>query len=141
MGAFAVPWELLGEPWGVLWGVFAAPWRPFRNHLVTRCWHFLAPPLRCTGVEFESFWEFLGDVSLHAFGAPLDLLGDACGSFAISLGRLASSWPPFGRPLAPLWAHFAPCLLFATTWTHLASFLMPLGCNLGPKGAPFHVAG
>ena len=72
---------------------------------------------------------------MGAFGAPLDLLGDPWGSFAISLGRVGSSWPTLGRPLAPLWAHFAdPCPLLATIWCTLASFLMPLGSHMGLKG-------
>ena len=73
---------------------------------------FLGPQSAAQASNLRVFWSSWG-VSLEGLGVPLDLLGDPWGSFAISLGRLGNSWPPLGRPLAPLRAHFAdPCPLF-----------------------------
>ena len=75
---------------------------------------------------------------LGAFGAPLDLLGDPGGSFAISLERLGSSGPTLGRPLAPRWPHFAdPWLLLATTWVHFGIIFDAFGLQFGSERGTF----
>ena len=114
LGVFGMPWELLGDPWGVLRGVFATPWGSFGKHLLTLWLHFLASSIRCTGVEFASFWGFLAD-----------LWGPLWTPFVTSWVNWSTAWEHFGTMLGDFGVQR---VVSALLWVLFCIFLLPYVC-------------
>ena len=102
---------------------------------------FRCPPIHCTGVEFESFLEFLGGVSW----VPLGRLWTSWVTLGARLRSLWGALGALGQPLGDPWRHFGLTLLILAsswpllgcTWHHFDTFGLPFGS----EGSPLHAVG